>query len=99
MLPLESHLERVLAVNLGQVVRQLERRTDFIGGQESVTAQGRESVDAEGWKPAVLFDLRNILNAKLPGRSVRARSGRSGGVQIIKPGTSTLTRFGEKTWV
>ena len=55
MLPLESHLERVLAVDLGEVVGELECRTHFIGWQEGVAAQSREAVDAEGREPAVFL--------------------------------------------
>ena len=40
MLPLKTHLESVLAVDLGEVIGQLERGTDFVGRQEGVAAQG-----------------------------------------------------------
>src|ERR1035437_8249095 len=36
MLPLETHLERVLAVNFGKVVRQLERGADFIRSRKEL---------------------------------------------------------------
>src|SRR6185437_3452977 len=39
MLPLKTHFEGVLAIDFGEVVGHLESRSDFVRGQEGVTAQ------------------------------------------------------------
>ena len=65
VLLLETHLESVFAVNLGEVVRHLEGGADFIRRQEGVAAQSLQPRDSEGGKPAVFVLLRDALDAKL----------------------------------
>ena len=43
MLPLETHFEGVFAVDLGEVVGDLESGADFIRGQEGVAAQSLQA--------------------------------------------------------
>ena len=73
MLVLETHLEGVFAVNLGEVVGDLEGGADFIRGQEGVAAQSLQTVDSEGRKSAIFVFLRDVLNAETgAGRSLRS---------------------------
>ena len=68
MLELETHLEGVFAVNLGQVVSDLEGGADFIRRQEGVAAQSLQTLDSEGRQTAVFVLLRNARDAKLSGQ-------------------------------
>ncbi len=70
----KTHLERMLPVDLREIVRYLDRGTDFIGRQESVAAQGRQSVDPESWKTAILLLLGNALDAILAWQVVQIAS-------------------------
>ena len=45
MLKLEAHFERMLAVNLGEVVGDLEGGADLIRGQETIAAQTGQPID------------------------------------------------------
>ena len=49
VLVFDAHLEAVLAVNLGEVVGDLEGLADFVGGQEVIAAQGRQSAESR-WR-------------------------------------------------
>ena len=92
MLPFQPHLKSVLAVDFRQVVRQLNGRTDLIGGQKGVAAQSSQATDSERRKPAVLFCLRYVLNTILGGdiaEIARNRSG-TGGMQVIQPGARNV---------
>src|SRR5271166_3116750 len=97
MLPLNAHFEGVLAVNLGNVVGELDGRTDLVGGQEIVAAEGRQTVDAEGRKTAVQVALGDILNVELCRNSIYAgvRS-RTRGVKVIEPGMHLVDQRGRK---
>ena len=61
MLELETHLEGMFAVNLGEVVGHLEGGTNFVGRQKSVTTQGLQSLDSERRKSAIFVLLGNTV--------------------------------------
>ncbi len=65
MLELKTHLEGVLAVDLGQVVRDLEGRADFVRRQEGVAAQSLQTLDSEGGEAAIFVFLRDAGDAEL----------------------------------
>ena len=90
----QSHLERVLAVNLREVIGELKSRTDFIRRQKRIAAQGRESADSEGGKPAVLLALRDALNAKGGGNAAQVdwpRETRESCGDSSRPARATFT--------
>src|SRR6266404_4757231 len=65
MLILEAHFESMLAVNLGEIIIDLNRGADFVGWQESIAAKGLQTVDSECRQTAVLFVLRDAQNTEL----------------------------------
>ena len=87
MLKLETHLEGMFAVNLGEVISDLESGTDLVRGQESVAAQGLQPLDTESRQSAILILLGDAHNTKLSGKVAQIigswRDPRS--VKIAKP--------------
>ena len=57
MLPFETHFESVLAVNLRDVVAELESGSDFVRREKSVAAQSGQPVDPEGGKNNVVLHV------------------------------------------
>src|ERR1700674_4401412 len=57
VLPLETHLKGMLAVNLRDRVGDLECRGDFIGRQEGVASESLKSVDPERRQAPVFRQL------------------------------------------
>ena len=47
MLVFDAHLEAVLAVDLGEVIGDLEGLADFVGRQEVIAAQCRQTADGD----------------------------------------------------
>src|SRR4029077_10944167 len=86
VLPLETHLEGMLPVNLRDRVGDLESGGDLIRRQESVPAEGLESVDSERRQAAIFRLLRYTLDAKLSGNigQIVGRGRNSRGVQVIE---------------
>ena len=67
MLVFDAHLEAVLAVDLGEVVGDLERLADFVGRQEVVAAQVGQVADVEVGQTAVLGNLRDVRDSVCAG--------------------------------
>src|SRR6185437_2007298 len=64
MLLLETHLEGVLPINLGEVIGNLNRGTHFVRRQECITTQRLQAIDAESRESAIFLLLRNTEDAK-----------------------------------
>src|SRR5258708_18100920 len=84
MLPLDAHLERMLTINLGEVVVHLECGADFVGGQECVAAQSLKPLNSERGQSTIFLELRDALDAK-----VRRKAIASGTFQVIGLGRNT----------
>jgi len=59
----DSHFKSMLAVDLGDVVGELDRRGNFVRRQEGVAAQCLQTVDSESRKSAIESLLRDAQNA------------------------------------
>ena len=53
----------MFAVDLGDVVGELDRGGDFVRGQEGIAAQCLQTVDSESGKSAIQRLLRDAQNA------------------------------------
>src|SRR5437660_517536 len=88
----------MFAVDLGDVVRELDRRGHFVRGQKRVAAQSLQTVDSESGKSAIQSLLRNAKNAirsrdvgQIIGLRRNARS-----VQVIQAGADNVDQSGRK---
>ena len=67
MLKLETHLECVLAVNLGQIVCDLECGTNFVRGRKALPPKVCSPLMPMAGSPPFSASLRNSLYSELPG--------------------------------
>src|SRR5437773_8524866 len=86
MLVLESHFEGVLAINLCEIICDLDSRTNLIRGEECVASQSGKSLDSKCRQSAILMFLRNGLNSKLAGNvaQIVCRRRDTSRVQVIQ---------------
>src|SRR3954453_525096 len=94
MLILKSHFERVFAVNLGEVIIDLNGRADLIKGKEGVAAQCLKTINSECRQAAIFMHLRNSENSKTPGKATEVIGFRniSRGVQVVQPDPCNVNR-------
>jgi len=95
VLPFEAALEGVLAINLSQVVGQLERGGDLVRRQEGIAAQGLQSaVEAKGRQTTIFVSLWNTLNAVFARQvaQVVRRWNVARGMQVIESGARDVDK-------
>ena len=97
VLPLEAGLEGVLAIDLGDIIGQLERRADLVRRQEGVAAQCLQAADTKSRQSTVFVLLRDVHDAVIRGETTSARSRQvvglrrhSGGMEVIQSCTNDI---------
>src|SRR5258708_18867922 len=91
VLVFNAHLEAVLSVDLGEVIRDLEGLADFVRGQEGVASELGEVSNSKGRQAAILLTLLNALNTVLSRDSARgAFRPEPRSVQVREPGTHLI---------
>src|SRR4051794_10225449 len=97
VLVFDTHLEVVLAVNLREVIRNLQRLADFVRRKEVVASQIRQTLDCEGWKAAILRHLwdtgDSILIRKTEVLALRTEAGR---MQVVPASARHIDRGGRE---
>ncbi len=93
MLVFDTCFEAVFTVDFREVVGDLERLADFVGGQEVIAAQVRQATKCEAGKTAVFGHLRDALNSKLSRNAEGiALWAKSRGVKMVKPSACYVDR-------
>ncbi len=96
MLILDAHLEAVLAVDLGEVVGDLDGLADFVRRQEVVAAQVGQIAESRSWadrrflRPAGMPWIPNCAGMPI----VLAVRSVAGGVEVSESGAHLIDRAG-----
>src|ERR1700738_2329106 len=97
MLVLDPSLEAVLAIDLGEVIRNLKGLAHFVGRQEGIAAQLCKISDSEGRETAIFLPLLDALYAKLRRNPIRsAFRSEARRVQMGEPAADLIDSLGRE---